>query len=542
MKNGTVKWVWERSRVVEFNSDGTPCLLEGFYTDITEQRRLEAAELANRAKSEFLANMSHEIRTPMNAILGMTDLALRNITSLDAVHDYLGNIKKSGNQLLSIINDILDFSKIEAGVVELMPEKYNVHSMINDLAIMIHVRIGNKPIFFLIDDDPDLPNEMIGDVTRIKQIIINLLTNAVKFTREGHVVFSVGTESCGIDGVCKLKISVRDTGIGIREDDIQNLFANFSRVDTRKNRGIEGTGLGLAISKNLVGLMGGEITVESKYGEGSCFSFYVIQRIETLRPMARLAQSENIRVAILQTDIARARILSGKINKLGANCDIIYNPENIAQYTHVFFNYVRFDEVSKINCPDTKLFAIAHGLNDNEKVSLNMEIIYMPLTSLLLAKLLGGTDGQEQINIDSEEFVLRLNHTHILVVDDIDINVIIAEEMLIAYGAEVDTADSGAKAIEMIKGNDYDMVFMDHMMPEMDGMDATKIIRALPGEKYQKLPIIALTANVVGDVRDLFMQSGMSDFLSKPMEYTEVERVLREWLPKEKWSNVRRTD
>jgi signal transduction histidine kinase len=174
MKDGTAKWIWERSRVVEFHEDGTALLLEGFYTDITEQRRREAAELANRTKSEFLANMSHEIRTPMNAILGMTDLALRNIVSQDAVRDYLGNIKNSGNQLLSIINDILDFSKVEAGVVELVPEKYKVHSMINDIAVMIHVRIGNKPIFFLVDDDPDLPSEMIGDVTRIKQIIINL--------------------------------------------------------------------------------------------------------------------------------------------------------------------------------------------------------------------------------------------------------------------------------------------------------------------------------------------------------------------------------
>jgi PAS domain S-box-containing protein len=543
MKTGAVKWIWERSRVVEFTTDGTPYLLEGFYTDITEQRRLEAAELANRAKSEFLANMSHEIRTPMNAILGMTDLALRNMASQDALRDYLRNIKNSGNQLLSIINDILDFSKVEAGVVELVPEKYKVHSMINDIAVMIHVRIGRKPIVFLVDDDPDLPDEMIGDVNRIKQIIINLLTNAVKFTREGHVIFSISSQKCDVEGVCKLKVSVRDTGIGIRNEDIHNLFANFSRVDTRKNRGIEGTGLGLAISKNLVELMGGEITVESKYSEGSCFSFYIMQKIEELNPMAKLPQNENIRAAVLLSDMARTLILSEKISKLGAPCDIIYDLENIAQYTHVFFNHMRFDEVSKTDCPGTKLFAVAHGLEDNKIIAPNMEIIYMPLTSLLLAKLLGGNTGnQNEINIDDGESVLHLNQAHILVVDDIDINLIIVEEMLTAYGAKVDTADSGAAAVKMIQENNYDMVLMDHMMPEMDGMDATKIIRALAEEKYQKLPIVALTANVVGDVREMFIQSGMSDFLSRPMEYSEVERVLREWLPKEKWSNARHTD
>jgi PAS domain S-box-containing protein len=539
VKTGTVKWIWERSRVVEFREDGTALLLEGFYTDITEQRRLEAAELANRAKSEFLANMSHEIRTPMNAILGMTDLALRNILSQDAVRDYLANIKNSGNQLLSIINDILDFSKVEAGVVELMPEKYYVHSMINDIAIMVHVRIGNKPLFFLVDDDPDLPGEMIGDVTRVKQIIINLLTNAVKFTREGNVIFSISSEAHEADGTCKLKVSITDTGIGIRPDDMHLLFESFSQVDTRRNRSIEGTGLGLAISKNLVELMGGEISVKSTYGEGSCFSFYIMQKVETFRPMGKISPSENIRVAILQNDLSRTRILSEKIKKLGVSCDIIESVENIAQYTHVFFNYEQFEMVLKADCPHTKLFAVAHGLDDNEKVSPNMEIIYMPLTSLLLARLLGDhSDNQGGINLGMEESSLQLRNTQILVVDDIEINLIIAEETLLHYGGRIDTADSGLKALEMIKENDYDIVFMDHMMPEMDGVDVTQIIRSWTEEKYQKLPIVALTANVVGDVRDMFMKNGMNDFLSKPMEQVEMERVLREWLPPEKWGNI----
>ena len=542
MKDGTVKWLWERSRVAECDDDGTPRLLEGFYTDITEQRRLEAAELANRAKSEFLANMSHEIRTPMNAILGMTKLAKRNFPR-DTVLEYLGNIDNAGSQLLSIINDILDFSKVEAGVVELAEEQYSVHSMINDIVTMIHVRIGEKPIDFIVDDDPELPTEMIGDETRIKQVIINLLTNAVKFTEKGHVVFSIGTEAGETEGSCRLNVSVADTGIGVREEDIQTLFDSFSQVDTRRNRSIEGTGLGLAISKNLVELMGGEIRAESKYGEGSRFSFYIIQKLEDAKPMPKLRDDERRKIAIWKANSEKSRVLADKLRKLGADCDIIQSPGNIDMYTHLFLDYSKLYEVSKIPCPGTKLIAFTRGMTDNEKMLPNMELVHIPLTCALLSRLLGGVAYNNNSADSGEgEFTLRLRDTRLLVVDDIDINLIIAEELLIAYGGNVDTADSGAKALDMIKNNDYDMVFMDHMMPEMDGVDVTKIIRAMPEERFQKLPIVALTANVVGDVREMFLDIGMSDFLSKPMENAEVERTLREWLPEEKWERVANGD
>jgi PAS domain S-box-containing protein len=537
MKDGSVKWIWERSRVVEKNPDGSPHLLEGFYTDITEQRRLEAAELANRAKSEFLANMSHEIRTPMNAILGMTDLAIRNFPQ-DLVLDYLGNIKTAGASLLSIINDILDFSKIDAGAVKLTQSAYNIHSFVNDVVTMIHIRIGDKALDFIVEDDPAMPQELIGDVTRIKQVTINLLTNAVKFTRHGHIIFSIGVEMTDTAGQCKLKISVRDTGIGIRKEDIALLFETFSQLDTRKNRGIEGTGLGLAISKNLVELMNGEIHVESVYGKGSCFSFYVMQGIEKAQPVTLPVLKDRYRVAVWFSNAAKARVLSEKLVKMGALCDIVDAPDALAQYSHIFVDEEHYAQTHNVPCPDTAIAVVSRKAPDEQLLPPCMSSLNTPLTSLVVARFLD--ESLEAVYSDKvredEKSELRLHNARILVVDDNEINLLIAEEVLRAYGGEVDTADSGAMALSLVEQHNYDMLFMDHMMPEMDGVDATRLIRAMPEEKYRQLPIVALTANVVGDVRDMFLQSGMNDFLAKPLEGAAMERVLQKWLPRDKWS------
>jgi len=532
-KDGSEKWIWERSYVAEHSPDGSALILEGYFTDITDLRRLEVAEIASRTKSEFLANMSHEIRTPVSAVLGMVDLAEKHFPE-ESTLDYLSNIKIAGTQLLTVINDILDISKVESGIFELKQEVYNVHSMIHDIVTMIFVRMGEKSFDFIVDDDPDLPAEMVGDEGRIKQIILNLLTNAIKFTDHGHIIFSINAEKHIEEGYYKLNVAVEDTGVGIRDMDIDALFDNFSQFDTRKNKSIIGTGLGLAITKNLVELMDGEIYVESTYGEGSCFSFYVIQKVENDKPISKLVADENRKAAVWKPNILKANVLADKIRKLGVDVEVIHSPENLSNYTHVFFDAVNLNEISDIECPGTKLIAVARGFIDKEKMKPNMEFVEMPFTSILAARLLGSkATGQSAENID-DEAPLHLKNTRFLVVDDIDINLIIAQETFLVYSDIVDVAISGKIAIEMVKANDYDIVFMDHMMPEMDGIDVTKAIRAMPEEKYKNLPIIALTANVVGDVRDMFLENGMNEFLAKPLDISEVERILREWIPKEK--------
>jgi len=532
-KDGTVKWIWERSYIADYNPDGSMRLFEGFLTDITEQRRLEIAEVANRTKTDFLANMSHEIRTPVSTILGMADIAERGFPS-ESTLEYISNIKIAGSQLLTVINDILDITKVESGIVELTQEKYKIHSLIHGVVTMIYVRMGDKTLDFIVDDDPDIPAEMIGDEIRIKQIILNLLSNAIKFTNRGYILFSISAEKCEEEGYYKLNVSVKDTGAGLREEDIDTLFDSFTQFDTRKNRGLVGTGLGLAIAKNLVELMGGQITVETEYGEGSCFSFYVIQKVENEKPISKLEPDENRKAAVWKPGRIRANVLTRKIRKLGAECEIINGPEDIPKFTHVFFDAMYIDDIVDIVCPDTKLFAVARRFIDKSKTTPNMEFVEASFTSILAARLLGADDENGNKTAFDDVELMRIENARLLVVDDIDINLFIAKETLSMYCDDVHLADSGKKAIEMVTENDYDIVFMDHMMPELDGIDVTKIIRAMPGEKYKTLPIVALTANVVGDVKEMFLENGMNDFIAKPLETKEIERVFNDWLPKEK--------
>lgn len=405
-------------------------------TKIMEQNRLMKelvlqTEDANRAKTNFVSNMSHEIRTPMNSIVGITEILLRSHHS-PKEQEYLLNIQSSGRVLLTIINDVLDCSKMESGKMQLFDEPYDTFSLFHDLKISMENRIANCPLELIYDIDPDIPCTLKGDMGRIRQIITNLVNNAIKYTEKGSIRFTVRVRQKNADKVM-LYYAVEDTGIGIRKEDQKILFDAFQRVEIDRNRYVEGTGLGLTISQNLVNMMGGVIEVESEYGKGSRFFFTIEQTIIDPTPVSAV-------------------------------------------------NY--------------------NGQKDN-------------------------------VTEKEAECLFIAPEAHILLVDDNELNLVVAKELLKPLRMQIDTAENGLQAVKMVRGSQYDLVLMDHMMPVMDGIEAAKAIRALPEDKYQKLPIIALTANAMVDARKEFLNAGMNGFVAKPIDFARICNQLKLWLPKD---------
>ena len=381
----------------------------------------------NKAKSVFISNMSHEIRTPINAVLGMNEMILRE-TKDKAIREYAINIKSAGKMLLSIINDILDYSKIEAGKMEILPTDFRLGDMLDDIGRLIDVKVKEKNLNFILHISPELPSVVYGDELRIKQVIINILTNAVKYTQKGSITFSVSgiyTEESRVE----LQISVRDTGIGMKQEEMGKLFSDFQRLDVTRNRNIEGTGLGMSIVVRLLEQMGSKLQVNSVYGEGSVFSFTLMLPVTDKTPV-------------------------GDISLLHEQ---------------------RLQEELSVKKPFAK-------------------------------------------------------GAKILAVDDNQINLAVLEGLLKDSELQLDCAISGKRALKMLEARQYDLVLLDHLMPEMDGIETLSRIRNMGGI-YSTLPVIALTANVFGDSRRRYMQAGFSDFLEKPILYSELERVLETYLP-----------
>jgi len=402
-------------------------------------REKENAESASKAKSIFLANMSHEIRTPINGILGMDSMLLKECKD-ESLRDYALNIQSAGQTLLSLVNDILDISKIESGKMEILPVTYSVFNVLNDCYNMVAIRAKDKNLELVMDISPEIPAALFGDEVRIRQIINNLLSNAVKYTNEGTVTLSVWTEKVEVDPMqgnkgnqVELFIHVKDTGIGIREKDVGKLFRDFVRLDEKRNRNIEGTGLGLNLTKQLVDMMGGFISVDSVYGEGSTFKVHLMQQVSDEKPL-------------------------GDFYKL-------YKQQvNVMDAAH-----------EKFIAPDAR----------------------------------------------------------VLLADDMQMNLKVFAGLLKDTKIQIDTAINGAEALKLIEKNHYDVVFLDHMMPVMDGIEAFRQMKLLAKNPNANTPVVMLTANAVVDAKNQYMDEGFSDYIAKPIREEVLLSCLKKFLPKE---------
>ncbi|MFI3114957.1 MAG: PAS domain-containing protein [Clostridia bacterium] len=495
----------------------------------------EEAILSSQAKSNFLANMSHEIRTPMNAISGMTDIILRETNDFE-ITENATNIKRACDTLLAIINDVLDISKIESGKLEIVESEYTLSGILKDVLTIATNRLELKDLMFITNFQSDLPDKLIGDDIRVKQIMVNILNNAIKFTHSGHISFDV---SGSFDnGELKLKFSVTDTGIGISQEDADKLFKNFERVNTTKNRNIEGTGLGLAISKRLCEMMNGSISVTSEIGVGTTFEVNIVQKYTDYQPIAEAEEPKS--VLIFESRDLYRNSLADACSKLKLEkvvCCALQSElsEALAES--------KFDYIFTSSMYLLKLQEMILNLNLDAKLVLladNMDIktkhegttILLPANSISIANALNGKttieDGMDTlINFIAPE-------CKVLVVDDNLVNIKVAQGLMKPYQFEIATAENGEEAVNKIKKNKYDMVFMDHMMPVMDGIDATIAVRALEGDYYKNLPIIALTANAIIGTKEMFIKEGMNDFLAKPIKISALNDILVKWLPSNK--------
>ncbi len=505
----------------------------------------EEVERAAQMKSDFLANMSHEIRTPMNAVIGMAEMALREDLPSTA-REYISQIISSGKTLLTIINDILDFSKIEAGKMTIEEDEYEIMSLINDVANIINTRIGDKDVELILDIDPNLPHLIKGDINRLKQVIINLSNNAVKFTKEGQVLLKVGFQKKSFDELL-LVVSVQDTGIGIKREDVSKIFQAFQQVDSKRNRNIEGTGLGLAISKQIVSLMGGDIWVESEYGKGSMFSFAIPQKIIDETPSIGIDNKDEIVAGGLIANGFLRKHIEKDMRQLGIKYVSLDSEDELEFAKSKKVNYffvgqgMYTDKVKEFikNNPDVNAVLMIDFRNDAKSDMNNLLVVRKPVYVLNIASLLKGEDVNNNFGYTNvEDFDFIAPDAEILIVDDNVINLTVAEGLLKPLQMNIDKATSGKQAVEMISEKKYDLVFMDHMMPEMDGIETTRVIRRFHPE-YENLPIIALTANAVSGTKEIFIEEGMNDFIAKPIEMRTMLSKLRTWLPKEKIKKVK---